>query len=134
MLFGIRGKYRVQSSIKIQYVSLLQIKNPALCHHFRIPSLQHCIQVANLIFLHKCVHSHLDLSYLVGNIQYNCPSRSLRSYTPFRISNSIINIKKYSVLNICMTTFNTLYLTEPTCDIFIGANTFRSVIQKHLYS
>ena len=28
-----------------------------------------------------------------------------------------------------MSTFNTLYLTEPICDIFIGANTFRSVTQ-----
>ena len=29
-----------------------------------------------------------------------------------------------------MTTFNTLYLAEPTCHIFIRANTFRSVIKK----
>ena len=56
-------------------------------------------------------------------------ARSLRNYTPFRISNSRINIRKYSVLNICVSTFNTLYLTEPTCDIFIGANIFRPVIQ-----
>ena len=31
-----------------------------------------------------------------------------------------------------MTTFNTLYLTEPTYDIFIGAKTFRSVILKNI--
>ena len=79
-------------------------------------------QVADRIFLHKCVHSHLYSSYLVGNIQYHCRSRSLRNYTPFRTSNSIINIRKYSVLNRRMTTFNTLYLTEPTCDIFISAS------------
>ena len=57
-------------------------------------------------------------------------SRNMRDlYETFRISNSRINIRKYSVLNICVSTFNTLYLTEPTCDIFIGANTFRPVIQ-----
>ena len=115
--------------IKIQYSTYYY---PALCHH-RLPSLQHRRQVADLIFLHKCVHSHLDSSYLVENIQYNFLSNSLRNYTPFRISNSRINIRKYSVLNRCMTTFNKSYLTEPTCSVFIGANTFRSVIQKHLY-
>ena len=72
---------------KIQYST---DNYPALCHHFRLPSLQHRRQVADMFFLHKCVHSHLDSSYLVGNIQYHCPSRSLRNYTPFRISNSRI--------------------------------------------
>ena len=42
-----------------------------------------------------------------------------------RISNSRNNLRKYKVLNRCMTTFNTLYLTEPTCDIFMGASTYR---------
>ena len=82
---------------KIQYST---DNYPALCHHFRLMSHQHRRQVADLISLHKCVHSHLDSSYLLGNIQYHCPSRSLRNFTPFRISNSRINIRKCSVLNI----------------------------------
>ena len=50
---------------KIQYST---DNYPVLCHHFRLPSLQHHRQVADLIFQHKCVHSHLDSSYLVGII------------------------------------------------------------------
>ena len=139
MLVGIRGDLLLSNKIEqvklikyLCYKSKIQysIDNyPVLCHYFRLPSFQLRRQVADLIFRHKCVHSH-DSSHLVG---IYCPSRSLRNYTPFRISSSRINIRKYSVLNRCMTTFNALYLTEPTCDIFIGDNTFRSVIQKHLY-
>ena len=33
-----------------------------------------------------------------------------------------------------MTTVNILYLTEITRDIFIGANSLKSVIQKHMYN
>ena len=90
---------------KIQYSS---DSYPELCHHFRLPSLQHRRQVADLMFLHKCVHSQLDSSYLVGAIQFHCPSRSLRNYIPFRVSNCRINIRKHCVLNRSMTTFNTL--------------------------
>ena len=144
VLFGIHGNVLLltkwnelkQNLLSSCYKSKIQYSNenyPALCHHFRLPSLQHRRQVADLIFQRKCVHSHLDSSYLVGNIQYQYPSRSLRNHTPFRISNTRINIRKYSVLTRCMTTFNALYLTEPICDIFIGANTFRSVVQKHFY-
>ena len=137
MLFRISDKIeQVQKIIKyLCYKSKIQYSTdnyPALCHHFRQPSLQHHRQDADLIYLHKCVNSNLDLSYLVGNSRYHCPSISLRNYTAFRISNSRINNMKYSVLIRCMTTFNTLYITERTRDLFIGANTFRSEIKKHL--
>ena len=142
MLFGIRGKVLLSTkSNELKKNSLsIYVTNPKYSTPLRIIVRFAIILdyhpfniIGKLIFLHKCGHSHLDSSYLVGNIQYHCPSRSLRNYTPFRISNSRINIRKCSVLNRCMTTFNTLYLTEPNCDIFIGANNFRSVIQKHFY-
>ena len=39
---------------KIQYST---DNYPVLCHHFRLSSLQHCRQVADLIFLYECVYS-----------------------------------------------------------------------------
>ena len=59
------------------YKSTILYSTYMLCHHFRLPSLQHHRQVADLIFLHKCVHSYLDSTYLVGNILYHCPSTPL---------------------------------------------------------
>ena len=53
-----------QTSSKQLIKYLLQIQStvlhnyPALCHNFRLSSLQHHRQVADLIFLHKCVQSY----------------------------------------------------------------------------
>ena len=119
VLFGIRDNVHQDKLIKyLCYKSSIQYSTdnfPALCHKFRRPFLQHRRQVADLMFLHKYVHSHLDSTYLVGNIQYRFTSRYLRNYTPFTIS------------------FITLYPAEPTSDISIGASTSRYVIKKHLY-
>ena len=119
VLFGIRDNVHQDKLIKyLCYKSSIQYSTdyfPALCHNFRLPSLQHRRQVADLIFLHKCVHSHLDSTYLVGNIQYRFTSRYLRNYTTFTIL------------------FITLYPAEPTSDISSGANTSRYVIKQYLY-
>ena len=101
---------------KIQYSS---DSYPVFCHHFSLPSLQNRRQPANLIFLHQCVHSKLDSSYLVGATQLDCPSQSVRNYATFRIPNSRINIRKHSVFHRYMTTINTLYLLRPIVIIII---------------
>ena len=42
-----------------------------MCYKSKTVTLQHPRQVADLIYLPKCVHSHLDSYYLVGNVQYH---------------------------------------------------------------
>ena len=66
----------------------------------RVEEEQDRRQIACLMFLYKCVHSLIDSLYMVGAIQFHCQSRCLlRPNIHFRISNSRLNIRKYSVLN-----------------------------------
>jgi len=82
----------------------------SLGHHFRFPSLQHRSLVANIYCLHKYANSQRDSLYLVGTIQFICPINSLRNHSAFRLFNSRMNIRKYSILNGYFNTFNLLHL------------------------
>jgi hypothetical protein len=110
----------------------LSSKYGELCTYFNLPPLRDRRKVADLCFLHKCVHSNIDSAYLTGEIPFNV-QRTLRSNATFRVPYSRINVRKHSFLPRVLSLLNTIVKECPTIDIFNSFRVFKTTISKRLY-
>jgi len=94
------------------------------CHHFSLPSHQHCKQVARLACLQK--HPQRTLLFCMC-YQMLSP---LWNYTPLLE----FPVAETTILNRCMTIFNTLYLSHSTFVYIVPrTETFRFTTEQHFY-
>ena len=104
-----------------------------ICKYFHLPQLNSRRKAADLNFLHKCVHSEVDSPYLVGQINYNFPTRTLRHLESFKPARSRLNVKKHSFIPRSMSFYNYLVCKYHFIDIFTNRSAFRQTVKDILY-
>ena len=79
------------------------------------------------------VNTEVDSPYLVEQINYNFPSRTLRHLQTFKPAKSRLNVRKFSFLPRSMSFYNHLVCKYSSFDIFINRPAFRQTVRDILY-
>lgn len=103
------------------------------CVHFNLPPLSKRRSVLDVSCLHGLISGKYHCSYLLSQLPFYVPRRTLRTPILFYVPNARINLRKFSFVPRVTRAYNS-FTTNPHVDIFMSASSFKTAVSRHFYN